>query len=56
MSSPYPAQSRAAARAGFGDNWEKTHISWKTMYNAFSLTLRCVAKMLPIIIRRCIYW
>ena len=23
-SSPYPAQSRVAARAGFGDEWEKT--------------------------------
>ena len=30
-SSPYPAQSRVAARAGFGDEWEKTHLSWKTM-------------------------
>ena len=35
-SSPYPAQSRVAARAGFGDEWEKTHLSWKTMWNAFS--------------------
>ena len=41
---------------GFDDEWEKTHISWKTMWNAFSPMLRCVAKMLPIIIRRCIYW
>ena len=30
-SSPYPAQSRYAARAGFGDKWEKTHLSWNTM-------------------------
>ena len=30
-SSPYPAQSRVAARAGFGDEWEKTQLSWKTM-------------------------
>ena len=36
MSSPYPAQSRVPARAGFGDEWEKTHLSWKTMWNAFS--------------------
>ena len=35
-SSPYPAQSRVAARAGFGDEWQKTHLSWKTMWNAFS--------------------
>ena len=49
-SSQYPAQSRVAARAGFGDEWEKT------MRNAFSPMLRCVTKMLPIIIRRCIYW
>ena len=35
-SSPYPAQSRVAARAGFGDEWEKTHLSWKSMWNAFS--------------------
>ena len=56
-SSPYPpAQNRVAARAGFGDEWEKTHLSWKTMWNAFSPMLRCVDKMLPIIIRRCIYW
>ena len=27
MSSPYPAQSCVAARAGFGDEWEKTHLS-----------------------------
>ena len=34
-------------------------ISWKTMWNGFSpmhATVRCVAKMLPIIMRRCIYW
>ena len=24
-----------AERAGFGDEWEKTHLSWKTMWNAF---------------------
>ena len=30
-SSPYPAQSRVAARAGYGDEWEKTHLSWKIM-------------------------
>ena len=35
-SSPYPAQSCVAVRAGFGDEWEKTHLSWKTMWNAFS--------------------
>ena len=34
--SPYPAQSRVAARAGFGDEWEKTHLSRNTMWNAFS--------------------
>ena len=28
-SSPDPAQRRVATRAGFGDEWEKTHISWK---------------------------
>ena len=28
-SSPYPAQSRVAARIGFDDECEKTHLSWK---------------------------
>ena len=47
-----------SGEAGFGDEWEKTHFSWKTMWNAFSPMLSCVAKMLPIIMRRCIcmYW
>ena len=55
-SSQYPAQNRVAARAGFCDEWEKTPSLLETMRNAFSPMLRCVAKILPIIIRRCIYW
>ena len=31
----------------------KLHLSWKPMRNAFSPMIRCVAKILPIIIRTC---
>ena len=40
----------------FVTSGRKLHLSWKTMRNSFSPMLRCVAKILPIIIRRCIYW
>ena len=30
-SSPYPAQSSVAVKARFGDEWEKTHLKWKTI-------------------------
>ena len=29
--SVYCPEPHVAARAGFGDEWEKTHLSWKTM-------------------------
>ena len=35
-SSSYPAQSHVAARAGFGDEWEKTHLSWENHMKCIS--------------------
>ena len=54
-SSPYPAQSHAAARAGFGDEWEKPISPGKPCKMHFLSCYAVLSKMLPIIIRRCIY-
>ena len=54
-SSQYPSQSRVAARAGFCDEWEKTPSLMENHEKCIFSRVN-MAMLLPIIIRRCIYW